>query len=147
MGRLLVAAVLAILFAGTPASSEVIGQVKRVEGQAFVITEGLKKPAAPGDPVDRKDVLETGADGSLGVTFVDDTRLSLGPATSIALERYAFAPAQKQYGFVARMTRGTALFISGLLGKLAPETVSLESVRTASGPPPATRSASTASDG
>jgi hypothetical protein len=126
MRALVLLAVAASLMASTPATAEVIGRVKIVSGQAFVVSGGQRNQAKPGDTIDRKDVLETGPDGSLGVTFNDDTLLSLGPDTSIALEEYAFAPAQQRYGFAANLTRGTALFVSGLLGKLAPGSVSVK---------------------
>jgi len=126
MRGLLFLGALAIAIASTPAAADVIGRVKTASGDAVVVSGGERKPATPGLAIDRKDVLETGADGSLGVTFIDETLLSLGPTTSIALESYAFAPAQEQYGLVARISKGTALFVSGLLGKLAPQTVSVE---------------------
>ena len=36
--------------------------------------------------------LRTGADGTIGVTLKDDTRLALGPGSEVRLERFAYAP-------------------------------------------------------
>ena len=38
--------------------------------------------------------VRTGSDGSLGITFKDDTRFSLGPASEVHLSRFAYAPAE-----------------------------------------------------
>jgi len=72
------------------------------------------------------DTLRTGADGHLGVTLNDDTRVSLGPASEVRLDRFAFAPAEGQLGFVMRVVRGVAAYVSGRIAKLAPDAVRLE---------------------
>ena len=55
------------------------------------------------------DALRTGADGTVGVTLKDDTRLSLGPNSEVRLERYVYAPGEGGFGmvlkFVARRRR------------------------------------------
>ena len=125
--RLLIAlAAGVLLLAALPAAAEPIGRVKTATGQAFLVNAGARVPARPGDAVATATVLETGGDGTLGVTFTDETKLSLGPNTSVEMANYAFAPASEEYGFLARMSRGTALFVSGLLGKLSPSSVSVE---------------------
>ena len=45
------------------------------------------------------DWLQTGADGELGVTFRDSTRISLGPNSRIQLTHFVFKPAALEYGF------------------------------------------------
>lgn len=115
-----------VLASAHAAVADPIGRVKSSEGAAFIVSGSERKPAVPGTTVVTEDVLETGSDGRMGITVIDETKLSVGPDTSIALAEYAFAPAETKYGFLARMSRGTALFVSGLLGKLSPESVSVE---------------------
>jgi hypothetical protein len=72
------------------------------------------------------DTLRTEADGTLGVTMMDDTRISLGPASEVRLERYVFAPAEGGLGMVLNFVRGVAAYVSGRMAKLAPDSIRLE---------------------
>jgi len=56
-----------------------IGFVKTVSGSATVTHGASAAAAALGAPVYENDWVETGADGELGITFRDNTRISLGP--------------------------------------------------------------------
>ena len=71
------------------------------------------------------DVVETGADGAVGITFKDNTTISVGPDTKMALDEFVFAPEQEKYGFKAHMLQGTLYYVSGTIAKLAPESVSM----------------------
>jgi hypothetical protein len=72
------------------------------------------------------DGLRTEADGRLGITLKDDTRLSLGPDTELRLDRFAFSPAENRFGFVLKLVRGVVAYVSGRIGRLAPESIRLE---------------------
>ena len=106
-------------------SEEPIGMVKVAEGDAALMRDGERLAAQPGSQVFKGDVIVTGGDGKMGVTFRDETLISVGPDTSIAVNEYVFEPAQGNLGFVAQMTQGTMQFISGVIAKLSPESVAL----------------------
>ncbi|MEO6239296.1 MAG: FecR domain-containing protein [Vicinamibacterales bacterium] len=106
--------------AATPA-----GHVKTVTGTAFVVREGATRVAKPGDAIFATDTLRT-ADGSLGVTLQDDTRLSLGANSEVKLDRYVYAPAEGGLGMVLKFVRGVSVYVSGRIAKLAPDAVRLE---------------------
>jgi hypothetical protein len=72
------------------------------------------------------DTLKTDADGTIGVTLMDDTRISLGPSSEVRLERYVFAPAEGGLGMVLNFVRGVAAYVSGRMAKLAPDAIRLE---------------------
>jgi len=108
------------------AADEVIGSVKKVVGTAAVLRDGQSIPARAGLRLLAMDTLSTGSDGSLGVVLHDDAILALGPSSQVALERFAYAPAEQRLGFVARIARGTISYLSGIIGRLAPETVRFE---------------------
>ena len=59
----------------------------------------------------------------MGIILRDDSMLSLGPGSSLFLEKFRFAPAARRFGLVSRLSRGTLEYISGLIGKLSPESV------------------------
>ena len=102
------------------------GRVKVVAGAAFVIHEGRQIPAMVGTPVYEQDRLTTGPGGHLGVTLRDDTRLSIGPQTTIEINRFVYAPADSQFTFVLRVVRGVVAYVSGRIAKLSPDAVRLE---------------------
>jgi hypothetical protein len=126
MKRLLLA-VLALVAASAAQAAEPasIGAIKSVSGDARIVRAGQEVKAEPGAALRQADVLRTGDDGALGVTFRDNSTVSLGPNSDLALEAFVFEPAQSKFGFVGRMARGTAFFVSGAMAKLAPESVSV----------------------
>jgi len=102
-------------------AAETIGSVKNVRGTAAVVRAGEAIPARPGFGLLAGDILQTGADGALGLTLRDDSLLSLGPSSRIALEKFQFDPAAGNLGLTTRIIRGTFAYLSGLIGKLAPD--------------------------
>jgi hypothetical protein len=98
-----------------------IGTVSEARGEATVVRDGRELPAVRGFALSARDVLRTGSDGSLGVVFQDETTLSLGPKSELAIDDYAFRPDQSRFAFVVSMVRGTAAYVSGLIAKLCPE--------------------------
>jgi hypothetical protein len=102
------------------------GRIKVATGSAVIVRGGSTLPARPGDAVFASDTLQTGADGSLGVTLKDDTRLSLGPRTEVRVERYVYAPERGALGMVLNFVRGVAAYVSGHMAKLAPDAIRLE---------------------
>jgi hypothetical protein len=107
-------------------SGEPVGSVKTVRGEAFVDRGGAVMPANPGILVHATDTLRTGNDGSLGVLFRDDSILSIGPDSVFELKEFRFEPAEHQFGFLGKIVRGTASYLSGLMGKLSPESIRFE---------------------
>jgi hypothetical protein len=103
------------------AADETIGSVKKVSGQVAIVRDGQPTPAQPGFKLHSGDVLQTGLDGSLGVILRDNSLLSLGPSSHIAIEKFIFVPAEGKLGLTARMLRGTMAYVSGLIARLAPE--------------------------
>ncbi len=111
------------VFAQQPAPA---GHIKVVSGSALIVRNNAAVAARPGQPVFASDALRTGGDGSVGVTLVDDTRLSLGPNSEVRLERYVYAPAEGGIGMVLNFVRGVAAYVSGRIAKLAPDSIRLE---------------------
>jgi hypothetical protein len=102
------------------------GRIKTVSGAAFIVRNGAAIPAQPGQVVYEADALRTGADGKIGVTLKDDTRLALGPASEVRLEKFAYAPGTASLGMVLRFVQGVTAYVSGRLAKLAPDSIRLE---------------------
>jgi hypothetical protein len=123
-----VAALLFVLMA-EPAFSQQpmdVGRIKVVTGSAFIIRAGALVPAQAGQAVFQADSLRTGDGGRIGITLRDDTRISLGPNSEVRLDRFAYAPAESQVGFVLRIVRGVVAYVSGRIAKLSPDSIRLE---------------------
>ena len=102
------------------------GHVKTVSGTAFIVRNNATVPAKPGDAVFATDALRTGADGTVGITLRDDTRISLGPTSEVRIDRYVYAPGEGGLGMVLKFVRGAAIYVSGRIAKLAPDSIRLE---------------------
>lgn len=131
MGRGLIAAIgLLMLCAAAPcgaaAGEEVAGVVKNAAGPATITRDGRSFPAAAGAKLRAGDVLATGPGGSMGVILRDDSVLSLGPDSSVAIRKFLFAPAEGKLGLLVRISRGTLACISGLIARIAPESIRFE---------------------
>jgi hypothetical protein len=127
---LLVAILLAALPAvvwGLPASEDsTIGVVRNSAGTATVLRGDQVIPAAVGLKLHAGDTLSTGPDGSLGMILRDNSSLSIGPESSIVIQDFLFSPAEGKLGLFARLAKGSMAYLSGLIGKLAPESVRFE---------------------
>lgn len=117
--RWLIATVL-LAFAAA-AYGDDIGQVKTVRGTVHVERDGQRLPATPGMNVRQSDTLVTGADGALGVTFLDNSLLSLGPGSTLAIERYSFDSTTHAGQFDASLRKGTLAVVSGKMVKQSPD--------------------------
>jgi hypothetical protein len=110
-------------FAQQPASA---GRVKVVSGSAFIVRSGETIRAEVGQPVFESDSVRTGEDGRIGITLDDDTRLSLGPSSEVRLDTFRYSPAEGSVGLAMRFLRGIAVYVSGQIAKLAPDSIRLE---------------------
>ena len=108
------------------AQADTVGAVKTVAGAAFVVRGGRVLPARPGLALLQSDSLRTGSDGRLGLTLRDETRLSLGPSSTVLLAKFAYDPATARLGLTLRILRGIADYVSGRIAALAPGAVSIE---------------------
>ena len=108
------------------ASDGSVGRVKTVEGTASIVRGQGSLPAVVNERVLQGDTLTTGPNGSLGVILKDDTSLSLGPNSVVVVDQFQFAPAEGKLSLVTRMVRGTAVYISGIIAKLSPQSVRFE---------------------
>jgi hypothetical protein len=114
-------AIMAVLAGGGARAEEAgIGQVKLAKGQAFLVRDGRSLPARPGDAVQARDELETGADGALGVTFSDNTVFSTGPNTRVAIEDFVFDSANFRGAMTSAVQRGTLTVVSGDIARSSP---------------------------
>jgi hypothetical protein len=98
-----------------------IGQIKVAKGEVSIERNGQTLPGEVGLRLQPADVLKTGADGSVGVTMSDDSLLSAGPNSVVALDRYEFDSTTSQGQFDASLKKGSLAVISGRIAKQSPD--------------------------
>jgi len=115
-----ISAALLSMFAAAALANDV-GQVKVTKGVVHVERDGARIPAVVGMPVRESDKLVTGADGTVGVTFADNSLLSVGPNSTLAVDKFSFNPSTHEGQFDASLQRGTLAVVSGKMVKQSPD--------------------------
>ena len=119
-----IVAFLAILCLAASASAD-IGRVKKVRGDAQIERDGQLMAAEPGLRLNAADVLVTGADGQLSVTFIDNSRFSVGPNSRVSLERFEFDTTTHEGAFDTRIEKGSLAIITGQIAKQRPDAMKI----------------------
>jgi hypothetical protein len=117
---------IAVLTPTQAAWAEAIGQIKTLAGDVTIVRGPVKSPARAGDLLEKADTLRTGADGRVGITFIDNSRFSLGPNSQIALEKFTFDPTTQEGEFLTRVDRGTLAVISGHIAHTTPNAMQVQ---------------------
>src|SRR5262245_16450873 len=106
-------------------ANDEVGQVATLQGNATV-TRGNATPAAlkVSDAVYKKDTLQTGANSSLGVTFDDETTLSLTANARIVVNEFVYEEGAKGNSAAFNVARGTVAFVASLVAKTGDMTIS-----------------------
>lgn len=107
-----------------------IGQIKNVAGQVFLSRNNVQQPAKTGDLIEQADVLTTGPNGSVGITFIDNSRFSAGPNSRIELKQFRFNPTTHEGEFLTDMQQGTLAIVSGQIAKRSPDAMKVKTPTT-----------------
>ena len=102
------------------AAEDGIGKIRTVTGESYIVRSGDRMKAEVGAVLQQKDVIETGAEGSVGVTFNDNTVFSAGPNSSVSMEEYKFDPVNLKGSFLAKLGKGTLSVVSGDIARGSP---------------------------
>lgn len=103
-----------------------IGSVHNVAGKVAVVRDGNQIKPEPGLRLKAGDILQTGANGTVGIVLWDDSTAALGASSELQLTEFRFKPAQKDFSLVLRMVKGTFVYVPGRIAKLAPDAVKIE---------------------
>jgi hypothetical protein len=83
-------------------------------------------PAKVNEKLLVNDNLITGTNGSIGVILEDNSVLSLGPKSKVNLNKFSFNPAEEKLSFVAKIGKGTLVYLTGLMAKINRKAVRFE---------------------
>jgi hypothetical protein len=106
-------------------ADDAIALVKNVTGQVQVQRGGATLPVSAGMGMQAADRLVSQAGAAAGITFRDGTRVALGPSSELLVRDYNFKPKEAAYSFDLHLARGSALYTSGTLAKVAPAAVKI----------------------
>jgi len=107
-------------------AAEAVGTVKTKTGTALLQRQGQTIELTIGMPIEAADRILTRAESSLGLILQDDTTVTLGPESELLVSDFIFEPQQSRFSMILKMLKGSFLYMSGVIGKLAPESIELE---------------------
>ena len=113
--------------AGDAAVTDPIGQITTIQGSVEIErADGSRETVTKGSPVYQGDIVITGADGTIGIEFLDETEFSLGGDGRMVLDEMVYDPAEQEGSMAVGVLSGTFSFVSGQIAKTSPDAVMLE---------------------
>jgi hypothetical protein len=109
-----------------PAAAADAGRVKVSKGTVSIERDGKRLPAPVGTAIHAQDTVSTGADGSVGITFQDNSMLSAGPESVLTIDKYVYDRSSNKGEFESTLKKGTLAAISGKIVKQAPEAMKVK---------------------
>lgn len=103
-----------------------IGMIKSVTGDAFIIRGDNNIAAKIGTELYQSDMIKTGDNGSVGISFKDNSIMSAGPSSILSLEQFAFDSASMEGHFLADVKAGTLSVVSGDMVKHRPGSMEIK---------------------
>ncbi len=92
-----------------------------------------QQPAAGQEPAilsSKADIVITGAKGSVGITLIDNSRLSVGPNSRIEIKQFRFNPTTQEGESLTEVRRGTLAIVSGQIAKRSPDAMKVQTPTT-----------------
>ncbi len=102
------------LVAVSPAQAvDGIGAASTISNRVEGFVGGDARMLAVGSEVFQNELVRTGLQSDARLIFLDDTNLSVGPASEVTLDRFVYDPDKGAGAVVVRTTRGIFRFITG----------------------------------
>lgn len=102
------------------------GTLKTVQGPVQVVAGTSARPAAPGGGVAEAERIVTGPQGSAVLLLRDGTQITIGPNSQVDITRFQFDATTQTGSLTVQVLLGTIRMVTGLLGKLQPESVKVQ---------------------
>jgi hypothetical protein len=96
----------------SPQAPDPVGSVATLQGSASVTRNNATSALALRDPVYKNDLLQTKVDGTLGITFDDETTFTLKPNTRLAVDEFVYQEGGTDNAAIFNVVRGTAAFVA-----------------------------------
>ena len=102
---------------GTVAASAVIGHVTKLAGSATIIRNGVSIILNNGDNVEKGDVVQSGSNSTVGITFIDGTVFGLSSNAKMVLNDMVYDPNGSNNSSLLSLVAGTITFVAGETAK------------------------------
>src|SRR6202008_67637 len=102
---------------GPVAAGHVIGHVTKLVGSATAIRNGVSIILNMGDNVEKGDVVQSGSNSTLGVTFIDGTVFGLSSNARMVLNDMVYDPNGSNNSSLLSLVAGTVTFVAGATAK------------------------------
>jgi VCBS repeat-containing protein len=102
---------------GAPDAGQVIGHVTKLAGNATVIRNGVSIVLNMGDNVHKGDVVQSGSNSQLGITFIDGTVFGLASNARMVLNDMVYDPNGSSNSSFLSLVQGTITFLAGETAK------------------------------
>ncbi|MCK1741017.1 VCBS domain-containing protein [Bradyrhizobium sp. 139] len=99
------------------ATAQVIGHVTKLSGSATAVRNGVSVILNNGDNVEKGDVVSTGGDSTLGITFIDGTVFGLSSNARMVLNEMVYDPNGSSNSSLLSLVAGTITFVAGETAK------------------------------
>jgi hypothetical protein len=109
----------------TAAEQVWVAQVKVARGIVRIQRDEQSFPAPVGTRLKVNDTVLTGGNGSVGMMFLDNSTLSLGPEGEVVLKRFSYDPTSYMGAFDAFVKRGAVALDAGNLAQGGSDNVRL----------------------
>ena len=97
--------------------AQVIGHVTKLNGNATAIRNGVSIILNQGDNVNKGDVVQSGSDSTLGITFIDGTVFGLASNAKMVLNEMVYDPNGSDNKSLLSLVQGTISFVAGATAK------------------------------
>jgi hypothetical protein len=94
-------------------AAKTIGTVVKLTGSATAIRNGVAVELNIGDNVYKGDVVQSGSDSALGISFIDGTAFSLSSNARMVLNDMVYDPSGSSNRSLLSLVQGTISFVAG----------------------------------
>jgi len=98
--------------AAAPTEDTSVGSVASLQGGASVTRNSATSALALQNPIFKGDALQTAVNGTLGITFDDETTFTLKPNTRITVDEFVYQSGGSNNAAVFNVLRGTVAFVA-----------------------------------
>jgi hypothetical protein len=102
---------------GSAGAHAVIGHVTKLVGSATAVRNGVSIILNNGDNVEKGDVVASGSDSTVGITFIDGTVFGLSSNARMVLNEMVYDPNGSNNSSLLSLVAGTITFVAGETAK------------------------------
>ena len=110
-----------------PSALERIGVVAAAGGKVELTTAGqVGRIAQSGQPIFMGDEVKTDSQGHLQILLLDETVFTIGPDSTIIIDKFVYDPKSQKGEIKASITRGVFRYVSGKIAAKNPDSVKVK---------------------